>query len=391
MSSLAPYDAIMLLSYGGPNGPEDVLPFMRNATRGRGVPDERLLQVSEHYKLFGGVSPINECNRRLLGHLRRELDQRGCDIALGWGNRNWHPFVSEGLRELADAGARRILALPTSAYASYSGCRQYREDIAAALVELEDTYAPGVLTVDKVRPYYNTDGMFNAQVRSIQVAYAKLAEQGFKPQQIKLLYVTHSIPLAMEAGSAPSAEELERFPRLANEISYVAQHQALIEALQPALEWALGVKQVNADLAYCSRSGPPHAKWLESDINDVLAQLDRDQIQAVVVAPIGFITDHMEVVYDLDTEAAQTAAELGLGYERADTVSEDPEFVSSLVDIMEERAAHARGESYEIVNTTGTGPFHTVCPPQCCRSGATPARPGPDRFAPASVFNSFRS
>lgn len=200
MSSLAPYDAIMLLSYGGPNGPEDVLPFMRNATRGRGVPDERLLQVSEHYKLFGGVSPINECNRRLLGHLRRELDRRGCDIALGWGNRNWHPFVSEGLRELADAGARRILALPTSAYASYSGCRQYREDIAAALVELEDTYAPGVLTVDKVRPYYNTDGMFNAQVRSIQVAYAKLAEQGFKPQQIKLLYVTHSIPLAMEAG-----------------------------------------------------------------------------------------------------------------------------------------------------------------------------------------------
>ena len=194
MPGLEPYDAIMLLSYGGPNGMEDVLPFMRNATRGRGIPDERLLQVSKHYERFGGVSPINACNQRLIADLSAELSRRGYDIPVGWGNRNWHPFVAEGLDELAQAGARRILVLPTSAYASYSGCRQYREDLAEAARSLSEKWGSIVLgaedsadnpsadiIVDKVRPYYSTPGMASAEIASIRRAWSTLVEGGADP------------------------------------------------------------------------------------------------------------------------------------------------------------------------------------------------------------------
>ena len=216
MPGMDTYDAIMLLSYGGPNGPDDVLPFMRNATRGRGIPDERLLQVAAHYKRFGGVSPINACNQRLIADLSAELARRGHDIPVGWGNRNWHPFVAEGLDELAQAGARRILVLPTSAYASYSGCRQYREDLAEAAEALRDKWGTIVLgaedsadnpdaeiILDKVRPYYSTPGMASAQITSIRRAWEALAARGVDTSGIRLIFVTHSIPVSMEAGSSP--------------------------------------------------------------------------------------------------------------------------------------------------------------------------------------------
>ena len=409
MPGLETYDAIMLASYGGPNGEEDVLPFMRNATRGRGIPDERLLQVAAHYKRFGGVSPINACNQRLIADLSAELARRGHDIPVGWGNRNWHPFVAEGLDELALAGARRILVLPTSAYTSYSGCRQYREDLAEAAEALRDKWGTIVLgaedsadnpdadiILDKVRPYYSTPGMASAQITSVRRAWAALAARGVDPAGIRLIFVTHSIPVSMEAGSSPfpfrpstdeaaaasdghveqqGSEASSSAGTPASEISYVAQHHALIQAIMPEVRRVLGRADLGYDLVYCSRSGPPQARWLEPDINDFLEEIaaDANPLTGTVVVPIGFICDHMEVVYDLDTEAKETAARLGIPYERADTVATDPAFVSSLVDILEERAAQARGENPARVTVTGTGPFHTVCPSDCCLS---PARPG---------------
>lgn len=413
MPGMDTYDAIMLLSYGGPNGEEDVLPFMRNATRGRGIPDERLLQVAAHYKRFGGVSPINACNQRLIADLSAELARRGHDIPVGWGNRNWHPFVTEGLDELAQAGARRILVLPTSAYASYSGCRQYREDLAEAAEALRDKWGMIVLgaedsadnpdadiVLDKVRPYYSTPGMASAQIASIRRSWEVLTARGVEASGIRLIFVTHSVPVSMEAGSSPfpfrpsideavaasggraeqqGSEASSPAGTPATEISYVAQHHALIGAIMPELQRVLGRVDLGYDLVYCSRSGPPQARWLEPDINDFLEEIagDASPLTGVVVVPIGFICDHMEVVYDLDTEAKETAARLGIPYERADTVATDPAFVSSLVDVLEERAAQARGEEPARVTVTGTGPFHTVCPSNCCLSPTRSGHPAP--------------
>ncbi|WP_314570217.1 ferrochelatase, partial [uncultured Actinomyces sp.] len=362
MPGLETYDAIMLLSYGGPNGPDDVLPFMRNATRGRGIPDERLLQVAAHYKRFGGVSPINACNQRLIADLSAELARRGHNIPVGWGNRNWHPFVAEGLDELAGAGARRILVLPTSAYASYSGCRQYREDLAEAAAALREKWGDiilgaedsadnpdGDIILDKVRPYYSTPGMASAQIASVRRAWEALVARGVSSDGIRLIFVTHSIPVSMEAGSSPfpfrpsideatpasgghaeqqGSEASSHAGTPATEVSYVAQHHALIQAIMPELRRVLGRADLGYDLVYCSRSGPPQARWLEPDINDFLEESAADAASAaaaqsvaeerplsgVVVVPIGFICDHMEVVYDLDTEAKETAARLGIPY-----------------------------------------------------------------------------
>ena len=422
LDPLAPYDAVLLLSYGGPRRPEDVLPFMRNATAGRGVPDSRLLEVSGHYQGFGGASPINARNAELRDAIQARLAERGSTLPIVVGNRNWHPFVSQALRELADAGARRVLALPTAAFGSYSGCRQYREDLAGAVALLADGAdgstgegfeadaaarvggdggGPVELTVDKTRPYYNTPGLLQANVDAIVEAYGVLAEQGVAAEDARLVLVTHSIPLGMEAGSAPGSGPksvpgasgasdahgpTEIGPRepgvaadLSTEVSYVAQHEALAAVLVPEVARRLGLEAVEADLVYCSRSGPPQARWLEPDVNDHLEALAAGHLTdgrpverpgGVVVAPFGFISDHMEVVFDLDTEAAQTARDLGMPYARAATVGTHPAFVDSLVDILIERAAVARGEDVHPASTTGVGPFHTVCPPSCCRSGA---------------------
>ena len=448
LDPLAPYDAILLQSYGGPRRPEDVLPFMRNATAGRGVPDSRLVEVSGHYQSVGGASPINARNAELRDALQARLAERGSTLPIVVGNRNWHPFVSQALRELADAGARRVLALPTAAFGSYSGCRQYREDLAGAVALLADGAdgstgegfeadaaarvggdrgGPVELTADKTRPYYNTPGLLQANIDAIVEAYGALAEQGVAAEGARLVLVTHSIPLGMEAGSAPGsgpkgaagasgvpctssvsgpAEAGRREPGVAadlsTEVSYVAQHEALAAVLVPEVARRLGLETVEADLVYCSRSGPPQARWLEPDVNDHLEALAAGHLTdgrpverpgGVVVAPFGFISDHMEVVFDLDTEAAQTARDLGMPYARAATVGTHPAFVDSLVDILFERAATARGEDVRPDSTTGVGPFHTVCPDSCCRNGGRrPGRPahhgtdgaGPDSPNPSS-------
>ncbi len=417
---LAPYDAVLVLSYGGPAGPADVLPFMRNATAGRGVPDSRLLEVSGHYAGFDGVSPINARNAEMLDALRAELARRGSSAPVVIGNRNWHPFVTEAMRELADGGARRLLSLTTAAYASYSGCRQYREDTAAALARLAagtdgatgegfeaDAAArvggaggePVELVVDKTRPFYNTPGMLEANADAIADACAELTRAGVPLEGIRLVLVTHSIPVGMERGSAPHAgdgapgggrdlpapgaapPEPGVAADLSTEISYVDQHRRFIEVLLPAVARRLGTAAAPAhDLVFCSRSGPPQARWLEPDVNDHLEALAAGRLtdgtavaapDGVVVAPIGFVADHMEVVFDLDTEARATAERLAMPYVRAATAGTHPAFIASLADILLERAAVARGEEVVPASTTGTGPFHTVCPESCCRPAAS--------------------
>lgn len=357
---LNPYSAVLVASYGGPEGPEDVLPFMRNATAGRGIPDERLLEVSEHYMMFGGRSPINELNARLLDHLRAELGRRGLDVPVVIGNRNWYPFHEETVGKLQADGHRHVLGLATSAYGSYSGCRQYREDMQAA----EDG-ADGAVAIDKIPPFSDRDGFVNANARSLVAAVQELRGR-IGDAALRVLFVTHSIPITMNATSGIVRGTYEQqHQRVATRVAAIAS-----EALGETLEW---------ELTYCSRSGPPQVPWLEPDINDRMAGVRADGVAGVVAAPIGFLSDHMEVLYDLDTEARETAAGLDLPYQRAATVNDDPEFHALLVDLLLERAAAARGELDHATTLTQT------CPEDCCRAPQRHTRPSttPTEGAPA--------
>lgn len=365
VTSIDPYDAVLLLSFGGPEQPGDVLPFLRNVTRGRGIPDERLATVAEHYHHFGGRSPINDQNRALLAALRDELDARGLHQPLVWGNRNWDPFVTDTLRSVYAAGARRVLAVFTSAYSSYSSCRQYREDLAAALVELA---AEGIdLRVDKVRHYYNHPGFAAASTEAATAALRVL------PAGAHLVFVTHSIPDVMDEAAGPDGH------------AYTGQHHDLAATVAAAAGTELG-RDVPWRLVYCSRSGAPGQPWLEPDVGDHLRALRAGGAAGAAVVPIGFVSDHMEVVYDLDTEAAEVATEIGLPFARAATVGTHPAFVSALVDLMQERAADVRGEQPEQPFTGSRGPSHSVCPVGCCRNlrAEQPAACGVDWVAPAT-------
>lgn len=349
---LDPYDAVVLVSFGGPEAPEEVMPFLRRVTRGRGIPDERLAEVAEHYHHFGGRSPINDQNRALLAELRHELDRRGVPTPLLWGNRNSEPFLTDTLRDAHQQGMTRLLAVTTSAYSCYSSCRQYREDIAESLDELAGEER--ALTVDKVRQYWNHPGFARANVRIVTEGVRQMAERtGTTP---RVVCVTHSIPDAMDDTSGPGDGEGNL---------YSAQHVALTRAIAEESSATLGTP-VTADLAYCSRSGPPSQPWLEPDVNDHLRALHAEGVRHVVLAPIGFVSDHMEVVFDLDTEAAETAEELGLDLLRVPTVGTDGEFVAGLVDLCLERAAETRGEDPERPAWPGSEPRPSVCLPGCC-------------------------
>lgn len=342
-STLAPFDAVLLMSFGGPQGPDDVLPFLKNVTAGRGIPDERLKEVGEHYYGFGGVSPINEQNIALLQALGDEMDRRRIDTPILWGNRNWKPYLTDVVREHSTrTGASKYLAIVTSAYSSYSSCRQYREDFAKCTATLA---AEGIeVSFDKVRQYYNHPGFANAEVQIVRHALADFASRtgGLNPNTHRLLYVTHSIPQTMQDASAVET------------VGYDGQHRQLIDFIADQLGDEL---PLSTELVYCSRSGAPHIPWLEPDINDRLEELAADGVTGVIVVPIGFVSDHMEVKYDLDTEAAQTARRLGLAYVRAGTVGTNSRFVAGLVDLLEERAAQVRGENPERPAVTPEGPL----------------------------------
>lgn len=365
-NDLYPYQAIVLTSFGGPEGPEEVMPFLRRVTAGRDVPDERLAEVAEHYQHFGGRSPINDQNRRLVEELRAELDRRGLPVPVLLGNRNSEPFLTDALREAHEQGMTQVLSITTSAYSSYSSCRQYREDIAAALDTLvgEDR----VLHVDKVRQYWNHPGFSRANARIVTEGARSVLEGGPAPH---LVFVTHSLPVSMDDTSGPGDDEGNL---------YSVQHEELAAAITREASATLGTA-LDHDLTYCSRSGPPGQDWLVPDVNDHLRALAQRGVQHVVLAPIGFVSDHMEVVFDLDTEAVETAEELGMTVLRVPTVGVDTEFVTGLVDLAVERAAQTRGEDVQTPTWPGNDPRPAVCLPGCCPNlrQARPAACGSDR------------
>jgi ferrochelatase len=353
---LDPYEAVLLVSFGGPEGPEEVLPFLENVTRGRGIPPERLAEVGEHYHLFGGRSPINEQCRRLLAALDSELSDRGVRIPLFWGNRNSVPFLADEVRRIQAAGHRRVLAVVTSAYPSYSSCRQYREN-------LHDAAAGTAVEIDRIRHYADHPGFVAASVDATLAALDRLGEAG---RQARLVFVTHSIPATMAETAGPE-------PRTGTG-AYVDWHRVVAAEVTRQVASRRG-SELGHDLVYCSRSGPPSQPWLEPDVNDHLRALHADGVGAVVLVPIGFISDHMEVIYDLDTEAAATAAELGLPCERAATAGVHAQFVAGLVDLMLERAAAARGDNPDRP-VAGDGPVGWyACSAGCCPNLREPGRP----------------
>jgi ferrochelatase len=302
------YDSILIVSFGGPEGPDDVIPFLENVLRGRNVPRERMLQVARHYELFGGVSPINSQNRKLIAALQQELATNGPQLPIYWGNRNWHPLLADAIRQMADDGIKNALAFVTAAYSSYSSCRQYLEDISRAQNEVGPT-AP---RVDKLRAFYNHPGFIEANTENVSAAFNAISTE--RRSAAHLAFTAHSIPRTMADNCAYEPQLLET----AKLVAEAAGHD----------RWRL---------VYQSRSGPPTQSWLEPDIGDYLKELKEAGANDVVIAPIGFVSDHMEIVYDLDTEARQLCDRLGLNMIRASTVGTHPTFVRMIRELILER------------------------------------------------------
>jgi protoporphyrin/coproporphyrin ferrochelatase len=308
------YDALLLVSFGGPERTADVIPFLENVLRGRRVPPERMLEVAEHYYHVGGRSPINDHCRELIAALQKQVT-----LPIYWGNRNWHPMLGDTLRQMQQQGVRRALAIATSSYSSYSGCRQYLEDIAAA--------CPEGLVIDKLPPWAAHPRFIDATADRVSAALARIPEE--RRAGARLVYTAHSIPQSMAATCAYEDQLVETARRVSECIGH--------------LEW---------DLVWQSRSGPPSQPWLEPDILDHLRALAADGLTDVVVAPIGFLSDHVEVIYDLDEEAAKLARELGMNFVRAATVGTHPAFIAMLKQLIEERLA---------------APAPPSCGPTCCQ------------------------
>jgi ferrochelatase len=326
------YDALLLVSFGGPEKPDDVLPFLERVLRGRNVPRERMLEVAGHYYHFGGQSPINDQNRALLAALRDDFERHGLKLPVYWGNRNSEPFLASALRQMEADGVQRALALVTSAFGSYSGCRQYLEDICQARAQV----GAGAPCIDKIRSFFNHPGFIDAVAQRVNEAFAAFPDA-------TLVFTAHSIPLSMSAGSP-----------------YLAQIREACGLVAQAV-WRPGW-----ELAFQSRSGPPGQPWLEPDINDRLRQLAAEGVRSVVVVPIGFLSDHMEVVYDLDTEAQATAQQLELRLVRAGTAGTHPSFVAAVRELVLERLDPACERRF----MGSLGPAPDVCAEGCCPAPA---------------------
>ncbi|MEO7125888.1 MAG: ferrochelatase [Nakamurella sp.] len=354
------YDAVLVAGFGGPEGPDDVMPFLRNVTRGRGIPDERLHEVAHHYLALGGVSPINEHNRALKVALQEELARRGFDIPVLWGNRNWSPYLADTVREAQDSGYSSLLAVATSAYSSYSSCRQYRENFAAALI---DTELVGEMRIDKLRPFYDLPGFLTPFADGVLAALGRAVDAGVSANDVTVIFTTHSIPETMAGASGTKADGRlyveQHLAACAEVMHIVGEKHAEATDLTPSLTWRL---------AYQSRSGSPHTPWLEPDINDVIADIATGGSAAgVIVVPIGFISDHVEVIWDLDTEAAQTAAEHSLWFERVATSGTHPDFVAGLVDLIVERLDPTARAGERVLSATPLPARPDTCWPGCCR------------------------
>lgn len=336
------YDAILVVSFGGPESREDVIPFLENVLRGRNVPHERMLAVAEHYYHFEGKSPINQQTRDLIQALEDELAQHGPKLPVYWGNRNWHPLLPDTVRRMKQDGIRRALAFVTSAYSSYSGCRQYREDIAGAQSEV----GAGAPEIDKIRPFFNHPGFVEATEARLRDALTQIPRTA--QQNVQIVYVAHSIPLSM-----------------AHTSDYVQQ----LEEVRKLVSARLGIR--NDALVYQSRSGAPGQPWLEPDILDYLREVkSKNLASALVLAPISFISDHMEVLYDLDIEARQLCDSLPLPMARAKTVGVHPKFITMIRELILERTEGAERRALGSL-----GPRQDVCAEDCCPAPQRPARP----------------
>ncbi|HUZ53324.1 MAG TPA: ferrochelatase [Streptosporangiaceae bacterium] len=338
--------AFLLVSFGGPEGPDDVMPFLRNVTAGRNVPDDRLAEVGEHYYLFGGVSPINAQCRELAGAIEKDFAASGIDLPVYWGNRNWQPYLAGTLRAMADDGITHAIAFATSAYSSYSSCRQYLDDIDRARAAV----GPSAPRVVKIPPYYRHPGFIGSFADAARRALASLPAGG--TDGAELVFTAHSIPESMAAASGPAGGA---YP------AQLAEVAGLVAAELGRTAWRL---------AYQSRSGPPSARWLGPDISECLTDLAQAGSRAAVVVPIGFVSDHVEVRYDLDVEAAQTAGRLGLAMARAATPGTDPRFVSMISALVRDFAAAGPGDAVDALGPQAL----TFCREGCC--GAGPDRSG---------------
>ena len=336
-------DAILLVSFGGPDGPADVIPFLENVLRGRHVPRERMLEVAGHYHHFGGKSPINDQNRALIAALQEILQKEGPALPVYWGNRNWHPLLADTMRRMADDGVRRAFAFVTSAYSSYSGCRQYRENLERA----REAAGPGAPEVLKLRVFYNHPGFIEPMAERVLTAFERIPAE--RRAAAALVFTAHSIPVSM-AESSRYVQQVEEACKLVAQLAARSPYR----------------------LVYQSRSGAPGQPWLGPDILEYLRGLAATgAARDVVIAPIGFISDHMEVLYDLDTEARQLCEQLGLNMVRAETVGADPRFAAMIRDLVLERmGALAERRALGV-----WGPSHDVCPEDCCPNSPRPNNP----------------
>jgi ferrochelatase len=340
-STPSAHDALLFVSFGGPERQEDVMPFLENVTRGRDVPRERLLQVAEHYHHLGGKSPINEQNRALIRAVEADFARSGITLPIFFGNRNWHPFLPDAIRQMRDAGVQRALAFITSAYSSYSGCRQYRENLEAARAQVE-----GAPTIEPLRRFFNHPGFIDACVARVSDALDALAPA--ERADAVIIYTAHSIPLSMARTS-----------------DYEAQLTANARWISERIGHA------HFRVAFQSRSGPPQVPWLEPDIQDELRSLKEKGTRAVVIAPIGFVSDHVEVVYDLDEEARALCQSLGISLARAATVGVHPRFVQTIRELVLERT---QGAPALAVGPLPVRPY--PCAPECCPAPVRPSSPG---------------
>jgi ferrochelatase len=364
------YDAILLAGFGGPEGQDDVIPFLRNVTRGRGIPEERLEEVAHHYRHFGGVSPINDQNRELKAALEAELASRGIDLPVLWGNRNWDPYLKDALTEANERGLKKVIAIATSAYSSYSSCRQYREDFAGAL---EETGLQGSIQIDKVRQFFDHPGFVEPFIEGVRDGLAEIEQKvpGIDPAtEVEILFSTHSIPSVDAAKSGPAERGFGEGG------AYAAQHLAVAEVVaQAATDGVVGWQ-----LVYQSRSGPPSMPWLEPDINDAIAELPAKGIRAVIIVPLGFVSDHMEVLWDLDNEAMESSEEAGLVAVRVPTPGTHHAYVKGLVDLVLERRDGVPVEQRPAM--TKLGPWYDVCRPGCCENARLGFKPAVAGLAP---------
>lgn len=336
------FDALLLLSFGGPEGPEQVMPFLENVTRGRGIPRERLESVAEHYLHFGGVSPINGINRDLIAAIEAELAHRGTELPVYFGNRNWEPYIEDTVAAMRDNGIRRAAVFSTSAWGGYSGCTQYQEDIARGRAAA----GPDAPELVKLRQYFDHPLLVEMFADAIREAAATLPEE--LRDDARLVFTAHSIPLRAASRCGPDLYE--------RQVGYTA---GLVAA-------AAGYREY--DQVWQSRSGPPQVPWLEPDVGDHLDVLAGNGTRAVIVCPVGFVADHIEVVWDLDSELAEQAAEAGIAFARATTPNAQPRFAQLAVDLLDEvrhGRAPLRVSGSEPVPGYGSSVNGALCTPSC--------------------------